>query len=154
MTKPYPWQPGTYTAGTGRNPVLDKLQDLAKRRWGFTNLGTFNNRAMNGHPEILSVHAVPAAADQGYKTGNKGRQAALEACRWYVQYAEQLDIVAIHDYMSNPPRAWRCDRNTWQTFPNNELGHGGHWLHVELGKRALAMTAAQWEKIWRGLPRP
>lgn len=145
--------PGTYKAGSSDNPVLKKLQDLAKRRWGFRNLGTFVIRDMHSHP-VLSVHAVPAAADQGYGSTALERKKAIQACQWYVQYAKDLDIVCIHDYAANPPRAWRCDRDAWKAFPNGELGPTYRGIHIELGPRALAMTAAQWETIWRSLPRP
>ena len=110
---------------------------------------------MNGKPE-LSVHATGNACDLGYQASAKGRQTALEACRWYARpdIAPKLGIVAIHDYMSNPPRAWRCDRDAWRGFTDGELGAGGHWLHVELAPEFGAMPAKAYEAIWRSLPRP
>jgi len=151
--RPYPWVVGTYEAGTRNNPVLLKLQSLARKRWGFRNLGTYVVRNMNSHP-VLSTHAIPAAADQGYGNTAEERKKAIQACTWYVEYAKELDVVCIHDYAAVPPRAWRCDRNEWKAFPNGELGPTYRGLHVELGKRALAMTAKEWEAVWRSLPRP
>lgn len=110
---------------------------------------------MNGHPE-LSVHATGNACDLGYSATAKGRQTALEACRWFTRpdIANSLGIVAVHDYMANPPRAWRCDRQAWKSFTDGELGAGGHWLHVELDPAHGSMPAKQFETIWRGLPKP
>jgi len=153
VTRPYPWTPGTYGIGRSRNPVLDKLQQLARRRWGFRNLGTFVVRDMHSHP-FLSTHAIPAAGDQGYGTTTVERRKAIQAAAWYVKHADALDIVCIHDYAATPPRAWRCDRDTWKAFPNGELGPTYRGLHVELGPRALAMTAKQFEAVWRSLPKP
>jgi len=77
--RPYPWVVGTYEAGTRNNPVLLKLQSLARKRWGFRNLGTYVVRNMNSHP-VLSTHAIPAAADQGYGNTAEERKKAIQAC--------------------------------------------------------------------------
>lgn len=152
-SRPYPWVPGTYGIGKAKNPVLEKFQRLARRRWGFRNLGTFVVRDMRAHP-FLSTHAIPAAADQGYGPSTAARRKAIQAAAWYVEHADALDVVCIHDYAANPPRAWRCDRASWKAFPNGELGPTYRGLHVELGKRALAMSPKAFEQLWRSLPKP
>ena len=155
MTRPYPYKPGTYKPATGKQPGTETFSKLSRTRWKFSNLGTWVVRMMNGKDE-LSVHATGNACDLGYSTKAADRQKALEACRWYARpdIAPMLGIVAIHDYMSNPPRAWRCDRDTWQGFNNGELGAGGHWLHVELDYLHGSMDAKSYELIWRSLPKP
>ena len=128
---------------------------MSRRRWRFRNLGTWVVRTMNGKP-YLSVHATGNACDLGYGATAKGRQTALEACRWYSrpEVARTLGIVAIHDYMANPPRAWRCDRADWQGFNNGELGAGGHWLHVELAPEFGSLSAKAFRALWKTLPKP
>lgn len=112
-------------------------------------------RRMNGKPE-LSVHATGNCCDLGYPATAKGRQTALEACRWSTRpdVAITLGIVAVHDYMANPPRAWRCDRESWQGFNNGELGAGGHWLHVELDPAHGKLSRKAMRALWKSLPKP
>ena len=155
MPRPYPYKPGMYAPAKGKQSGLEEFSRLSRRRWGFKNLGSWVVRMMNGKP-ILSVHATGNACDLGYGTSVKERQKALEACRWYARpdIAPALGIVAIHDYMANPPRAWRCDRDAWQGFNQGELGAGGRWLHVELSPEFGALPAKTYEKLWRGLPKP
>jgi hypothetical protein len=155
MTRLYPYKPGTYKPATGKQTGLETFSKLSRTRWKFKNLGSWVVRMMNGKPE-LSVHATGNACDLGYGANAKGRQTALEACRWYARpdIAPKLGIVAIHDYMANPPRAWRCDRNSWRAFTDGELGAGGHWLHLELDEFHGAMPAKAYEALWRSLPRP
>lgn len=155
MTRPYPYKPGTYKPATGKHSGLEEFSRLSRRRWKFSNLGTWVVRMMNGK-NILSVHATANACDLGYGTTAKERQKALEACRWYARpdIAPILGIVAIHDYMANPPRAWRCDRDAWESFNNGELGAGGRWLHVELAPEYGVMPAKEYEALWRSLPKP
>lgn len=155
MKHPYPYTPGSYKPATAKQPGLETFSRLSRRRWGFKNLGTWVIRRMNGKPE-LSVHATGNACDLSYTATAKGRQTALEACRWYTRpdVAEALGIVAIHDYMANPPRAWRCDRDAWKGFNDGELGAGGHWLHVELSPQMGSLNAKEYERIWRSLSKP
>lgn len=155
MPRKYPYYPGTYKPATGKQPGMETLVRLSRRRWGFSNLGTWVVRRMNGKPE-LSVHATGNACDLGYKNTMKGRQTALEACRWFTRpdVASTLGVVAIHDYMANPPRAWRCDRDEWRGFNNGELGAGGHWLHIEIDPVHGALPAKEFERLWRSLPKP
>lgn len=155
MTSIYPYKPGTYTASPGKKSGLETFSKLSRRRWKFHNLGTWVVRRMNGKPE-LSVHATGNACDLGYGSTTKDRQKALEACRWYTRpdVVEALGIVAIHDYMANPPRAWRCDRDEWRGFPNGELGAGGRWLHVELAQGRAGLPSDVYERLWRSLTKP
>ena len=154
--RPYPYKPGTYKAATGKKTGTEKFLDLCKRRWGFRNLGTWVVRPMNGNETVLSVHATGAALDIGYGNTVKDRQKAVQACRWFAlpENARTLGIVAIHDYMANPPRSWRCDRESWQAQPNGELGPGGKWLHVELSPEAALWSAKKMDARWRSLPKP
>lgn len=154
MTRPYPYL-GFYKAASGKQSGLETFSRLSRRRWHFRNLGTWVVRRKNGSPE-LSVHATGNACDLGYSATAKGRQTALEACRWYTRpdIAKTLGIVAVHDYMSNPPRAWRCDREAWRGFSNGELGAGGHWLHVELDPFHGGLPPKEFERLWRTLPKP
>lgn len=154
MRRVYPYQPGQYQPATSKQSGLEEFLYLSRRRWRFRNLGTWVVRMMNGKP-ILSVHATGNACDLGYPATAKGRQTALEACRWYVRpdIAPTLGIVAVHDYMANPPRAWRCDRNEWQAFTNGELGAGGHWLHIELEPGFGSMDRKAYRRLWKSLPR-
>lgn len=154
-TRPYPYRPGSYTAATGKQSGLEEFSYLCRRRWRFRNLGTWVVRRMNGKPE-LSVHATGNCCDLGYPATAKGRQTALEACRWFTrpEVATTLGIVAVHDYMANPPRAWRCDRDSWQGFNNGELGAGGHWLHVELDPAHGKLSAKAMRALWKSLPKP
>ena len=153
MTRPYPYQLGTYDIGS-RHSGLETFYRLSKRRWGFKGLGTFVARLMHGKP-YLSVHATGNACDLGYGTTSKERQKAVEACQWFVVHNFKLGVVAIHDYAApGNPRAWRCDRGEWVTYANGELGAGGRWLHVELDPKHGVMPAAEYERLWRSLPRP
>jgi hypothetical protein len=154
MNRPYPYKPGTYKPATRKQPGLEEFSYLCRRRWRFRNLGTLVVRMMNGKP-VLSIHATGNACDLGYPANAKGRQKALEACRWLTRpdVAPVLGIAAVHDYMANPPRAWRCDRSQWQGFNNGELGAGGHWLHVELEPKYGSMSRKAYRALWKSLPR-
>lgn len=157
MTKRvYPYPPGSYTAAKGKKTGTEEFIRLMKKRFGFSNLGSWVVRPMNGHETILSVHATAAACDLGYGTSVKNRQKAVQACRWLAipEHASKLGIVAIHDYMANPPRSWRCDREAWKTQPNGELGPGGRWLHIELSKESALWSAKQMRAAWLSLPKP
>lgn len=154
MSRHYPYQPGTYKPATKKQSGLEEFSYLCRRRWRFRNLGTLVVRRMNGKPD-LSVHATGNACDLGYPANAKGRQTALDACRWLTRpgNATTLGVVAIHDYMANPPRAWRCDRDAWKGFNDGELGAGGHWLHIELDPAHGGLSAKEYRALWKSLPR-
>jgi hypothetical protein len=63
MPRKYPYYPVT-TPGTGKLAGTEKFMWLCKRRWGFTNLGTFVVRNMRGK-KTLSVHSLGVAGDIG-----------------------------------------------------------------------------------------
>ena len=155
MTREYPYKPGHYTISARKQSGLEEFSRLCRRRWKFRNLGTHVVRQMNGKP-YLSVHATGNACDLGYQAVPTGRQKALEACRWLTRpdVARTLGIVAVHDYMANPPRAWRCDRAAWKSFADGELGAGGYWLHVELDPAFGKLSARDYKARWKSLPRP
>lgn len=154
MTRPYPYPPGSFTPADGKQPGLETFSRLTRRRWKFTNLGTFKVRPMNGHPH-LSTHSLGVAADFGYGAASASRKAVLEALQWLVEHNFKLGVVAIHDYAApGAPRAWRCDRGEWRTFTNGELGAGYRGFHVELEQHMAAMDAATYEALWRSIPKP
>lgn len=150
MTRPYPWNPGTFQPAPNKQPGTEEFARLMCKRFGFQNLGTWVVRNARGK-DNLSVHAAGAAFDAGWS--KIGRAKALDALDWCITNATQLGIVAAHDYASNPPRAWRCDRGTWRNFTNNELGPGGAWWHLELDPRHAGMAAKDFRAIWMGLPK-
>jgi len=152
VTRPYPYKVGTYEAAAGKQPGTQEFARLCAKRFGFKNLGTWVVRPMRGK-DVLSVHATGAAYDAGYTATPKGRGQALDALAWLVNNAGTLGIVAVHDYMANPPRAWRCDRNGWKAFRDGELGPGGHWFHIELSP-TMARDATRVRKAWLSLPKP
>ena len=91
----------------GAKPGLTLFMKLAQKRWGFTNLGSFSNRAMNNsaakadpkNPKYLSVHATGRACDLGYKD----RKAAVQAWDWFMQYTKELgiEISGVHRLRAN-----------------------------------------------------
>lgn len=99
----------------------------------------------------MSQHAAALAIDLQYID----RADALEACNWFVKYADELGIALINDYMAGRyGRTWLCSRAAWKTHTSNTIGIRGSWLHIELHKRSADMPAAKYDAIWRSLPRP
>jgi hypothetical protein len=164
---------GVSKTGAAR-PGLLKLIELSRKRWGFTNLGSFSNRRMNNaaaaadpkNPKWLSVHATGRACDLGYKD----RKAAVQAWDWFMKYTKELGIEEVHDYAfdpdgKGPKKAWgrgyRCSRgegsNSASVKIYNEKENagtpGGLWLHLELSPE-MADDAAKFEAAWRALPKP
>lgn len=154
----------------GARPGLIKLVELSRKRWGFSNLGTFVNRSMNnpkatkGDPKWLSVHATGRACDLGYTK----RADAVEAWDWFLDHAACLGIEEIHDYAfdanvnDNQPgwgRGFRCSRGEGEKgvriydAKNNAGSRGGRWLHLELSP-AMSDDAEAFESAWRSLPKP
>jgi hypothetical protein len=155
MARPYPYKLGAYQPATGKQPGLEELSFLCRRRWRFRNFGTWSVRNMKDKP-YLSVHATGNACDLGYGHLRKGREKAVEACKWLTRpdVARTLGIVAVHDYAATPPRAWKCDRDAWKDLPNGELGPGGRWLHVEIAPNYGALSSRAYRALWKSLPRP
>jgi hypothetical protein len=148
-------------AAKGKRPGTEKLVDLCRKRWGFTNLGTWVVRDMRGKPGNLSVHATARAADIGYGTGKEARKKGVEAFNWLLQNAAALGIEEIHDYAFGKfGRGYRCSRASkdggvivYKDLASSAGSVGGTWLHVELSP-AMADNAEAFEAAWRALPKP
>jgi hypothetical protein len=155
---------------TGAKPGTERLVDLCKKRWGFTNLGIFANRSMNnpkatkGDPKWLSVHATGRACDIGYTD----RAKAVQAWEWFLEHAAALGIEEIHDYAFDANvkdgkpgwgRGFRCSRGEGAkgvkvyTADDNAGSQGGRWLHLELSPE-MAADGDKFEQVWRSLPKP
>jgi hypothetical protein len=161
MSKNRPYTGTKDGAAKGKRPGTEKLVELCKKRWGFTNLGTWVVRDMRGKPGQLSVHATARAADIGYGTGKDARNKAIEAFNWFLQNATALGIEEIHDYaFSKYGRGFRCSRMdkdggviVYKDLASSAGTPGGTWLHIELSP-AMADDAAKFEAAWRALPKP
>ncbi len=158
MPRKYPYYPVT-TPGTGKLAGTEKFVDLCKRRWGFTNLGTFVVRNIRGG-KTLSVHSLGVAGDIGYPKTRAGRAQAKEAWDWFIEHSEALGLCELHDYAYGDfGRGWRCSRGEGQkgvkifTATDNAGSIGGAWLHFEL-EMDLAKDAKALEAAWRALPKP
>ena len=158
MPRKYPYYPVT-TPGTGKLAGTEKFVDLCKRRWGFTNLGTFVVRNIRGG-KTLSVHSLGVAGDIGYPKTRAGRAQAKEAWDWFIEHSEALGLCELHDYaFGDYGRGYRCSRGEGQkgvkifTATDNAGSNGGAWLHFEL-EMDLAKDAKALEAAWRALPKP
>ena len=147
------------TPGTGKLAGTEKFVDLCKRRWGFTNLGTFVVRNIRGG-KTLSVHSLGVAGDVGYPKTRAGRAQAKEAWDWFIEHSEALGLCELHDYaFGDYGRGYRCSRGEGQkgvkifTATDNAGSIGGAWLHFEL-EMDLAKDAKALEAAWRALPKP
>jgi hypothetical protein len=144
--------------GKKASPVTEKFLDLCKRRWGFTNLGLYQNRMMRSSNN-LSVHATGFAVDIGYGTGKEARAKAVQAWDWFMKYTEELRICEVHDYAYGKwGRGYRCSRGIGTkgikvfTATDNAGTPGGTWLHVEISNDWESPEA--FEAAWRALPKP
>jgi hypothetical protein len=162
----YPFYPSW--DGKATSPITKKFYDLCKRRWAFTNLGMYANRAMRGSKN-LSVHATGFAVDMGYPATRAGRAAAKEAWAWLIEHSEALLLCELHDYAYRNPaqpdtdktaygRGWRCSRLAQDkgiklfTKDDNAGSFGGVWLHAEISNDWD--SAEEFEAAWRALPKP
>lgn len=147
-----PYQPGKVPA-KAKKPGTETFSRLARRRWGFSNLGTFIVRSVRNDPGTMSQHATARALDLGYAPADRAK--ALEACRWIVQYSDELGIALVNDYMSGRyGRTWISSRANWKEHTTNTIGIRYHGIHVELHEWAARMPADKYEALWRSLPRP
>jgi hypothetical protein len=158
VPRKYPFYPSW--DGKKASPVTEKLMDLCKRRWGFSNLGIYANRQMRGSNN-LSVHATGFAVDIGYGTGKDARAKAVQAWDWFLKYSEELRICEIHDYAYKEwGRGYRCSRGAGTkgvkifTATDNAgtPGPTSTWLHVEVSNDWESAEA--FEAAWRALPKP
>jgi hypothetical protein len=147
------------TPGTGKLAGTEKFVDLCKRRWGFTNLGTFVVRNIRGG-KTLSTHSLGVAGDIGYPKTRAGRAQAKELWDWLIEHSEALGLCELHDYaFGDYGRGYRCSRGEGQkgvkifTATDNAGSIGGAWLHFEL-EMDLAKDAKALEAAWRALPKP
>jgi hypothetical protein len=161
MSKNRPYTGTKDGAAKGKRPGTEKLVELCKKRWGFSNLGTWVVRDMRGKPGQLSVHATGRAADIGYGTGKDARNKGIEAFNWFLANAAALGIEEIHDYAFSKYgrgfRSSRADKNggviVYKDLASSAGTPGGTWLHVELSPE-MADDAAKFEAAWRALPKP
>jgi hypothetical protein len=159
VTRKYPFYPA-YNGGKS-SPVLTWFVKACNKRWGFTNLGIYVNRAVrNPYAKgALSVHATGWACDIGYPSTRAGRRTAVEAWEWLLAHTEELRIAAINDYRFGEfGRGYRCSRGEGQKgvvkYRNakESAGKGGSWLHVEI--EDTWESAKDFEAAWRALPKP
>lgn len=113
---------------------------------GLWNNGTWIVRKMKGK-ESLSVHATGRAMDLSYRNmrdGKRGkpngRKIASDWCDILAKNADVLGVEMVIDYAFGKfGRAWRCDRNAWQTYTKPTVTGGGNpasdWLHIEIAPR-------------------
>lgn len=147
-----PYVPGK-TPSAGKKPGTETFSRLARRRWPFSNLGTWIIRDVRNKPGVMSQHATGRALDLGYKPAD--RKAALEACDWIVAYSDELGIALVNDYIAGDHgRTWISNRAAWKTHTTATIGIRYHGIHVELHAWAANMPAAKYEALWRSLPRP
>lgn len=150
MATKKPYTPAKVPA-KGKKPGTEKFLDLCKRRWKFTSLGTWVVRDIRNKPGQMSQHAAALAIDLQYTN----REDALQACNWFVKYADELGIALINDYMAGSyGRTWVCSRAAWKTHTTDTIGIRGRWLHVELHNKFALMSGEKYEAIWRSLPKP
>ena len=149
MNKKRPYPPAV-SSSKGKRPGTEKFVELCRRRWKFTNLGTWVVRDMRDKPGVLSVHATGRALDLGYSD----RKPVMAAIRWFVTYNTALGITLINDYeFGKYGRTWKCDRQDWVIHQKPTIGTRGSWIHVELdGWAADDPQLLEW--VWRSLPRP
>jgi len=149
-----PYKPAK-TPAKAKKPGVETFSRLSRRRWPFSNLGTWVVRDMRNQPGVMSQHAAALALDLGYDASPQGRETALEACTWYAYYADELGIALINDYMHGQyGRTWLCDRAAWKTHTQATIGIRYRGLHIELHSAAANLSAAAYEARWRALPRP
>ena len=147
-----PYRPAK-TPAKAKKAGTETCSHLSRRRWAFSNLGTYVIRDVRNQPGVMSQHAAALALDLGY--GAKDRGKALEACAWLTKYADELGIALVNDYMHGTyGRTWLCSRAAWRVHTQNTIGIRYHGIHVELHSWAANLTAAQYEARWRALPRP
>ena len=141
------------TPAKGPKSGVETFSRLARRRWPFSNLGTHVIRDIRNQPGVMSQHAAALALDLGYAA--KDRMVAWEACAWFSQYADELGISLINDYMHGDyGRTWLCSRAAWRTHTSNTIGIRYHGIHVELHPAVANLSAAAYEARWRAVPRP
>lgn len=151
MTTKRPYVPAK-TPTRGKLPGTETFSRLTRRRWkDFGNLGTWVVRDVRNKPGTMSQHAAGRAADFNYTD----RKTALAAMAWFIEYADELGVALINDYMAGRyGRTWISNRAAWKTHTQSTIGIRYRGFHVELHAWAAKMPADKYETIWRSLPRP
>ena len=139
----YDRDPGRITFGLQR--VIDYTTFLTGN--GLWNNGAYGARNMRGK-STPSVHGTGRAVDLSWrrmpaKKNGTGRgfgdyNQASDFINFLVDHQELLLLEIVIDYHPKPHgRAWRCDRNAWQTYtkPTVAGSPGGDWFHIELSPR-------------------
>jgi len=150
-------------------PGLVKFMEIAQKRWGFSNLGSFGVRQMNNpkadpkDPKWLSVHATGRACDLGYKD----RAKAEEAWNFLIANTEVLGIEELHDYGYDDNvndkqlgwgRGYRCSRGEGNkgvkiyNAQDNAGSQGGKWIHIELSPE-MADDDRKFVAAWKSIPK-
>lgn len=143
-----PYTPSKVAAKAKRTGT-ETFSRLARRRWPFSNLGTWVVRDMRDKPGVMSQHAAALALDLGYTD----RKVALEACDWFTAWADELGVALVNDYSwGQYGRTWICDRAAWKVHTKPTIGSRGSWLHVEL--HSWAANHERYEALWRSVPKP
>lgn len=147
-----PYLPGKVPA-KAKKPGTETFSRCARRRWGFSNLGTYVVRDIRNKPGQMSQHATGRALDLGYAATD--RKKALAAIDWIVSYSNELGVALVNDYMAGRfGRTWISSRASWKLHTTSTIGIRGHWIHVELHEWAAKMPSDKYEALWRSLPRP
>jgi len=139
----YNSDPGRITPGLQR--VIDYTAFLTGN--GLWNNGAYGARNMRGK-STPSVHGTGRAVDLSWrrmpaKKNGTGRgfgdyNQACDFISFLVDHQELLLLEIVIDYHPKPHgRAWRCDRNAWQTYtkPTVAGSPGGDWFHIEISPR-------------------
>lgn len=148
MNKKRPYPPAK-VAAKGKRPGTEKFVALARKKYGFTNLGTWVVRDMRGKPGVLSTHATGRAMDLGYQD----RKTALAAMEFLVANNAALGVTLINDYAHGKHgRTWICDRQAWKVHDRPTIGTRGSWIHVELDAWAADDPTAL-SRVWADLQR-
>ena len=142
-----------------KRPGTEQFVYLCNRRWHFKNYGTFVVRDIKGKPGTLSVHSTARALDTFY---GANKTAGKQAILWFVEHAAALGVEEVHDYSGITKkgcetwgRGWRIGRG-WKdwTAENNGGSQKAAWIHVELAPKFADMSPAEYEAVWRSVPKP
>lgn len=122
------------------SPNLVALGDELGKRFGMTNLGGFQVRAIRGGT-APSSHAFGSANDRRYFELGRAR-AVAEVLPWLIDNSEEFHVQQIHDYLGC--RIWKAGRTfdvadahgSWWTpqNPSTANGMGQSWavyFHIE-----------------------
>ena len=151
----YDRDPGRITPGLQR--LIDYCTFLTGN--GLWNNGAYGARPMRGK-KSPSVHGTGRAVDLSWRRmpakkggGGKGFGDYAKACEFIdflIQHQELLLLDIVIDYHPKPHgRAWRCDRNAWQTYTSKTVAGapGGDWFHLEISPRQ-ANNAAYYDQAF------